>query len=210
MTQKHSQNVLNSLEEIEKRRVKLLGLSKQMVEANGGDLYPVDLFGLGAIKRTISTASGFRLLIESFNLICARVLLRMQIDTALRFCAIFLTESPQKFASDVLGGRQINKLKDSLGNKMTDAYLVSRLAPEHPWLPDVYKNLSGYVHFSDQHLFSPIQRVDSESRIVEYRIGETDIKFPEFSWIEAIDCFNDAIDIFTKYLEKWIIQKTKF
>lgn len=207
MTEKHSQNILRALEELESRQEKLIELFKEMSDAYGGATYSADLVAIGAIKRTISTATGFRILVESWNLICARALLRMQIDTALRFYALFLVDSPHEFALDLLGGKQINHMKDSSGNKMTDAYLVSKLAAEYPWLPDVYNNLSGYVHFSNQHLFSPVERVDSESRTIEYIVSEKDTKFPEFSWLEVVDCFNESVDIFAKDLEGWIFTR---
>jgi len=98
-------------------------------------------------------------------------------------------------------------MKDASGKLMTDAYLVSKLAPNYPWLPTVYKNLSGYVHFSDQHLFNPVQSIDNASRTVQYVIYEKDTKYPEFSWVEVIDCFNESTDIFIKYLKGWIFTK---
>jgi hypothetical protein len=85
---------------------------------------------------------------------------------------------------------------------------VSKLASEHTWLPTVYKNLSGYVHFSDQHLFSPIQNINEKTGTIEYVIREKDTKYPKLSWVEVIDCFNEATDIFIKYLEGWIFTKS--
>jgi hypothetical protein len=72
---------------------------------------------------------------------------------------------------------------------------------------NVYSNLSGYIHFSDSHIFSSVERVDNNERSIEFSIKEEDTKFPEFSWLEVIDCFNEAIDIFIKYLEGWIFTK---
>ena len=141
-------------------------------------------------------------------MVCARSLLRIHIDTALRFFAVFLVEEPHDFATKVMDGKQINHMKDSSGAKMTDAYLISKLAPEYNWLPIVYKNLSGYVHFSDQHLFSPVQEIDNKERTVHYVISDKDTKYPEFSWVEVVECFNETTDIFTKYLRGWIFTKS--
>ena len=207
MTKKHGNKVLKALEDLEKRKDKLLELGQDMLSASSGNVYPVDLLAIGAIKRTISMSGGMRILIEYFNMLCARSLLRLQIDTALRFFAVFIVKDPHEFALKVLDGQQINRMKDSSGNLMTDAYLVSKLALDYPWLPKVYKNLSGYVHFSEQHLFSPVQSVNNGSRTVQYVIHEEDTKYPEFSWVEVIDCFNESIDIFVKYLKGWIFTK---
>lgn len=207
MTKKHDQKLLTALERLEKRKNTLLELGKKMLSAYGGNLYPVDLLAIGAIKRIVSMSGGIILLVNAFNMICARSLLRLQIDTAIRFFAVFLVEKPHEFAMKILGGEQINHMKDSSGKRMTDAYLVSKLAPEHPWLPDVYKNLSGYVHFSDKHLWTTVQNVDDNTHSVQYVIHEKDTKYPAFSWVEVVDCFNECTDIFIKYLEGWIFTK---
>jgi len=205
--EKHGQSVLKSLEELDNRRNRLLKLTKEMIAAYEGAMYPVDFFAIGAVKRAIGTAAGFRLLVESWNMICARALLRTQIDTALRFYSAFLVQKPHDFVIKVLGGQQINKLKDKDGNKMTDAYLISKLAPEYSWLPDVYKYLSGYVHFSEHHLIDSIEQMNDEPRTVSWAIREKDTKFPESSWEEVVACFNESTDIFMKYLEGWIFTK---
>jgi len=75
MTEKHGSKVLKALEGLEKRKDKLLELGQEMLSAYGGNLYPVDLLAIGAIKRTISISGGMRILIEFFNMICARSLL---------------------------------------------------------------------------------------------------------------------------------------
>jgi hypothetical protein len=54
---------------------------------------------------------------------------------------------------------------------------------------------------------SPVQQVNNDSRSIQFEISEKDVNFPEFSWLEAIDCFNESTDIFIKYLEGWIFTK---
>jgi hypothetical protein len=196
-----------SLKGLEKRRKSLLKLGKVMTEVDEGAVYPVDLLSLGALKRTISTIAGFKLLIESSNMVCARTILRVQIDTALRFYSVFIVDDPHSYSLEILSGKQINKIKDSDGQYMRDAYLVDKLSKEYPWIPTVYKNLSGYIHFSCRHLFLPVQEIDNEKRSIKFSIQEEDTEFPEFSWIEVVDCFNESIDIFVKYLEGWIFTK---
>lgn len=208
MTEEHGQKVLRALEGLEERRDKLLELSQKMLSAYGGSHYPVDFLAIGAIKRIISISGGIKLLINAFNMVCARSLLRLHIDTALRFFAVFIVKEPHDFAMKVMSGGQISRMKDRLGKTMTDSYLVSKLASEYSWLPTVYKNLSGYVHFSDQHLFSSVQNIDDETHSVQYVIYEKDTKYPQFSWVEVIDCFNETTDIFIKYLEGWIFTKS--
>lgn len=199
--------VTGALEALDTRHKSALHLGQQMMAADDDKLFPVDLLAIGGIKRCLSQVAGFKLLVEACNLVCARGLLRLQIDSALRFFAVFLVEEPHCFAGKVLGGEQINKIKDRNGKRMTDAYLVSRLASDHPWLPKVYKITSGYVHFSDRHLFAPVHSVDHESRSVQYVLSDTDTNYPEATWVEVIECFTEATDIFLKYLEGWVFTK---
>ena len=69
---------------------------------------------------------------ETRNLICAGALLRLQLDTALRFYAAFRVEKPHDFALAVLDGKRVRDLKDLDGQKMTDDYLVRKLGASFP------------------------------------------------------------------------------
>jgi hypothetical protein len=208
MAEKHGEKVLKALNGLEERKDKMLVLGQKMLSAYGGALYPVDLLAVGAIKRVISLSGGIQLLINSFNMVCARVLLRIHIDTMLRFYAVFLVDNPHDFSHKVMGGNHIRRMQDKFGNKMTDSYLVSKLSAEYPWLTKVYKNLSGYVHLSEQHIFSSMQDLNEDARSVQLVIGEKDTKYPESSWLEILNCFNESTDIFIKYLEGWIFTKS--
>lgn len=63
---------------------------------------------------------------------CARALLRMRIDTAIRFSALRLVDNPNSFAKEVFSGKRIDKLKGRDGKQMKDARLVAPLAPDAP------------------------------------------------------------------------------
>ena len=80
-------------------------------------------------------------------------------------------------------------------------------ASEYPWLPAVYKNLSGYVHLSGSHIYDSIQRVDINDRTISLEVADMDLKFPEFSWVEVLDCFREATSIFARYLHGYAATK---
>ena len=197
---------MKSLDELLKSRNKLLDTTRQMLSAYKGTMYPLDLFAIGAVKRSLSTLSGFKLLIESWNMISARALLRIQLDTALRFYAAYLANDPHDFAMKVIKGEQINKMKDRDKQLMSDAYLVSKMSAELPWLSVVYKNLSGYIHLSGSHMYDSAEKID-DSGAISWALTDEDIKFPESSWCEIIACFNEAIKVFMNYLKGWTFTK---
>lgn len=199
------QTKIANLQELESR---VLDLGVRMLKAYGGAHYPFDEFALGAIKRTLSQLSAFRTLIESGNLMCSRAILRMQLDTAMRFAAAHLAHDPHDFAIQVMRGKRINKMKSASGHEMRDAYLARELTKKHGWFKRVYETTSGYVHLSEMHVFGTITKIEEQAKEVEWALTANDCHMPEESFIEAVDCFSAATDIFLEYLEGWVFTKS--
>lgn len=127
---------------------------------------------------------------EAKNLICAGALLRLQLDTALRFYAAFSVERPHEFALAVLEGKRVRDLKDQRGNKLTDAYLVQELGREFAWVLRVYERTSGYVHLPSAHLLSSIGLTDDAAAVagsISIKISAEDEPLPEWIYVEAVD-----------------------
>ena len=179
----------------------------QMMKADNGNMYQVDFLAIGAFKRSSGNLRGFKLLVDSKNMAASRSLLRVQLDTFLRFSAIALVENANEFASKVIAGEQIRRMKDKLGNKMVDAYLVKFHSREYDWLQKVYDDLCGYIHFSNKHFFDSFNSFDDEQRKIEFSFGNEDEKYPGYSWIEIVDCFTMALNLFFIYLDAWVVSK---
>ena len=77
-----------------------------------------DVFGVGIGRRAWALSSGFRLMIEHRNSICALPIVRMQLDTALRLYAGFFATDHQKFCHDVIDGKQIDRLQSDDGKSL--------------------------------------------------------------------------------------------
>ena len=90
---KQTPNVVKALKDTESRYHVVQRLWLEMCKADDGAFFPVDMVAMGAVKRSASQSYGLRLFIEGWNLLCARALLRMQIDTALRFSALWLVKA---------------------------------------------------------------------------------------------------------------------
>jgi hypothetical protein len=204
---RHTDRVAALLTSIGAEHDAMLKLGVAVFGSPGSPMFPLDFMAFGAVKRNISTARAFRMMIESWNMVCSRSLLRIHIDTALRFSAAWLVDEPHEFAMRVLKGERIDKMKAKDGKRLTDAHLVEVHAPEYPWLPAVYKNLSGYVHFSGSHIYDSIENVRTEDSTISFEIADVDLKFPEFSWIEVLDCFREATSILARYLHGYAATK---
>lgn len=172
------------------------------------EMFSLDLLANGAVKRFVSVSSGLRAMIETKNMGCARGLLRMHIDTALRFSAAWHVDKPHDFAHEILRGTHVRSLKDSQGEKLTDRRLVEMFSAAHPWLPNVYDSLSGYVHLSGSHISSAIVAL-SEDRTFSMRISATDDQLPDSSWLEIINCYEEVSELFTRHLAGYALTKAQ-
>ncbi|SCZ85382.1 hypothetical protein [Nitrosomonas mobilis] len=175
----------------------------EVVVPAGSPMFPLDFLAFAAAKRHASTTSAFGAMVRSWNMVIARALLRMHIDTSLRFSAAWHVADPHAFATSVLKGERIDKLKTRTGTRLTDSHLVQLHRDEHPWLPAVYKHLSGYVHFSGAHIADAIEGLGDADRTVQFLVSDQDLKFPEFSWVEVLDCFREATSILGTFLQGW-------
>ena len=192
---------------LEQDRDAMLLTGKRLFGEPNTPMFGLDLLAYGAIKRSLSTTSAISQMVASWNMVSARALLRIHIDTALRFSAAWLVEHPHDFALKVVGGHQIDRLKDQSGSKLTDAYLVKTRAAEYQWLPKVYESLSGYIHFSSSHVFDSVARLGDEDMSISFEVSSTDYKFPEHSWAEILECTREATGMLTKYLDGYIFTK---
>jgi hypothetical protein len=186
-----------------------LELGMAMVSAYSGALYGMDLLAWGALNRSRAHISGFESLVRAKNLICAGALLRLQLDTALRFYAAFLVDEPHAFALAVLDGQQIRRMKAKDNRSMTDAYLVQKLGAEYAWVPSVYERTSGYVHLSSTHLMSALTPKGEEDGNFKFdmKMSAEDKAFPQELYIEAVDAFCASTDILLTYVHGWVYTK---
>jgi len=197
----HTVKTLASIEKLRKLREDLPSLGSEIMHVGRMSMYPMDMVIIGIVKRCLSTTSALEKLVLEWNMTCARAVLRMQLDTVLRLSAFWLSPDLQKMAMDVIGGKQINKMKDRDGCKMTDSYLSRKLGERFDWIPRVYKYTSGYIHFSERQLFDPISEINNKERIMSFVINDKDYKFPEFSWVEVVNCAADCLLIIKYFLD---------
>jgi hypothetical protein len=212
MDTKLSNSLEGSLARLAEMDAAHLELGTEMFNAHGGVLYGMDLLASGALNRSKAHIAGFRTLIKAKNLICAGALLRLQLDTAMRFFAAFLVEKPHDFAIAVLGGKRVRDLRDRNGEAMTDAYLVRKLGEEFDWVPRVYERTSGYVHFSSTHMMSALTPKDGDagegqSLQFEIKVAAKDKPLPQWIYIETSDAFCAATEIFLRYVHGWVFTK---
>jgi hypothetical protein len=180
--------LVDRLQGIEKLEVELLRKITTLINKEAKLTY-TDLFFIGATKRGIAQSCGFRELLIAKNFPCAACILRMQIDTAMRVNAFRLVKNLNKLAEELFDGKQFNKLLDTEGNKLTDAYLQEKYAQQYPSIKKTYKWASDFVHLSTRHLYTSIVNIDEESREVHLLIAASDPPRPDETYFEIVDTF---------------------
>jgi hypothetical protein len=131
------------------------------------------LFGIG--RRALAQSTAFRQLIADRNSLAASPLIRLQLDTVLRLYALFWVADPEDFARQVFQGTNINKLKARDGELLNDSYLKKKVAERFDWMPSVYRETSGYIHFSNRHMKAAVRMVDQAAGRAELLIGARDV-----------------------------------
>lgn len=196
---------MEKFSDLEKRH---LTLGKAMLLADGGKMFSLDMYAVGSLKRSMAHCKGFATLIATKNLTCAGGILRMQLDTLLRFYAAFLVSNPHEFAHQIIcGTKRVDDFTDRAGNRLKDGFLKKELSKQHPWIESVYNETSGYVHFSKKHIFSAFGAVSDEDRSVEFFISSEDLEHAQEFHGEAIAAFIHITHIFLDHIEGWVFTK---
>ena len=160
------------LADIVRAENELLSLYRQNTNGQIGHLH-FYLFGIA--RRALAQSAAFRKMVADRNSIVAQSLIRMQLDTVLRLYALFWVGDAEEFATKVFYGSQIDRLKAKDGQLLKDKYLIERLAERNEWIPSVYKETSGYIHFSNRHMQAALKLIDRESGHVQLQIGPYDV-----------------------------------
>lgn len=189
--------------------VKLLpSIGMQTLGGAGAPTYILDFVMIGAVKRSLSLASGMLSMVQAKNMVCARAILRMQLDTVSRLLAYTYVKNPEEMAKALIHGVPIKKFKSREGKSLVDGYLVDQMTKTHPWARKVYDFTSGYVHFSERQFFDSIHSIGrDQERTIQLQVSHVDDMFPEFSWEETVACFNELLKIIESHLGSYSSQK---
>lgn len=204
-----SMTITDSLQRLKSTEKTLLEMAEKIIQAYGGAIYPLDLMAQATINRTLHFIPAFSHCVETRNFFVAAPLLRMQLDSCLRFSAAWIVDDCQAYAGKILSGVEARKIKDANGNRLTDAYLVSTMSIDHPWVESVYKSCSGVVHLSRSHIVSMMtERAEkpNEGRFT-IALGFGTVVLEDERYIEAVEGFIATVDVLLDLLKGWRFTK---
>jgi hypothetical protein len=192
------------LDKLQASHQQLLDLGHEMM--SNTDLYPMDLLTTAVLNRSLSLLDGFVVLVRGSNTLAALHLVRLHLDSLLRYSAAWLVEEPHAFAMEVFAGKPIRKMKDRTGAFMTDRYLVDKLAVEYAWVSSVYAETSGYVHLSQKHYHSAIRKkkeVAEDGRTMEAVISKGDLFIPYSLKLDSAGAMFEITGCICQYVYGW-------
>lgn len=186
-----------------------LDVVRQMIEADNGRMFGVDLVVIAAIYRSLSLIDGFTCMVEKRNVLCAAALVRLQVDSVLRLYACCLVDDPHSLVEPLLEGKPLNKIKSKDGNSLSDKYLRTELSKLYPWVNSVYEQTSGFIHLSKAHMLSPVTHVDSSSRSLRICVGREAREWTEKEMIETVEAFTEATKSVIHLAVSWLETKKR-
>lgn len=196
------------LEVLDKQSERAGELGAQLLNACAGDIFPCDALATSVLARTLNQVRGFKLLMEAGSFNCAAPLLRLQLDSLLRFHGVVTCTDPHMVALKVCHGTPLRKIKHTNGDKMTDQHLQSMLAKVHPWIPGIYQLSSGYVHLSEQHfLHLLMQSSKGEDGTRHFKVSDDDDYLPAQHKVELVQTFSRVTAAVLERVEHWIAHR---
>ncbi|SDY10252.1 hypothetical protein SAMN05444411_1257 [Lutibacter oricola] len=161
------ENLEDLLNELNNEGDELIKSGKELLETLMTTEYSI--FCTSILNRTINLNRGYISLVKDSNYITAAPLVRLNLDSLLRLFASTQCEYHyEKFAEKVRKGEKISMMYDFNKKKqLRDSELVKRLKKikGFKWTNEIYKIGSGYVHLSNQHLYSSFRFEDKETLV---------------------------------------------
>lgn len=180
--------------------------------ADNGNMFTTDLLANAAINRSMSNINGFAAAFKSDNYILASSIIRLQLDTLLRFYALHLVDKPEQLSSDILQGKELRKIKDRDNQLLTDSYLCKKFAQANnmPWVIEVYKGTSGYIHLSQRHVYVTLNTRDGHENEFQMTINGKAEHVPEMIKKAALECMLHVSQLLVEHIYGWVLTKRNF
>jgi hypothetical protein len=98
----------------------------QTLEADSRRMFGMDHIAVSVINRSLALIDGFTAMVERLNPLCAGAILRLQLDSLMRFYACWLVDDPHSLLQPLLEGKPLRSIKSKDGNRLSDNYLKKR------------------------------------------------------------------------------------
>lgn len=175
-----------------------LGRAKPLV------IEPCDLYALAVIHRAHMLNHGILPLVQQGNILAGAALLRMQLDSGLRFWAVSTLPNAHEIALSILDGNNLDTIKHPGGKeKMRDGYLRKLL--NDPRFDRVYEWASDHVHLSKTHALHVMAAAKRDSQgLWSFPLGPKASTVPESVFIDLLENQLEAGAMIFNAVRNWI------
>lgn len=183
----------------------LLGqLPHELGQAISLVIEPCDLYALAVIHRAHMLNHGLLLLVEQRNILAGAALLRMQLDSGLRFGAVSTLPNPHEIALSVLDGNNLDTIKyPGTKEKMRDGYLRKLL--NDPGFDRAYEWASDHIHLSKTHALHVMTAAQQDSQgLWSFPLGPKARTVPESAFVDLLENHLAAGAMIFRAVKKWI------
>jgi hypothetical protein len=187
--------------DLESKEEQIRAVAKLLMQPGEVEFFPLDFITIAVMNRALSNIYGFTGLIRQDNYGSAAALVRLHLDSLLRLYACWIYPRPHELANEILSGKPIDKFQDENGAMMHDSHLATRLSEQFPWIINVYKQTSGYIHLSNKHI-SLSSSINTENMMISGQISRFDHVSNEVKK-EAINCMVEITNIQLEFLKGW-------
>jgi hypothetical protein len=193
--------LFNKLEYLKKIHFEIYGLLQGDLNDN---IYHLDMFLKPVLKRSLDLTDSFSILVNKWHYSISGAILRMQLDNLLRVYYVFQRKDNDRLFIDFLREGSFRLLKHTNGQRVTDRLLIEIAKPNYPWIENVYKETSNFIHLSTKHFLATIIDMDTQKRTIEEFFGIGFFNWPEFSIIEEMSAYIQTTNSLLDLMKKWI------
>lgn len=165
---------------------------------------PCDLYALAVIHRAHMLNHGLLPLVEQRNILAGAALLRMQLDSGLRFWAVSTLPNAHEIALSVLDGNNLDTIKyPGSKERMRDAYLKKKL--NDPRFDRVYEWASDHIHLSKTHVHHVMAAARQDTKgLWSFPLGPSAPTVPESVFIDLLENQLEAGAMIFNAVKNWI------
>ena len=143
---------------------KFEGLLERAIAIGVAKIECEDHLVIAALRRALDNVMGMLAMADQKNPFCGLPILRFQMDTAMTLFGRTIVKNVDAYVTHMMEGKKRVDFQDRDGERMTDNYLHKKLTKKYDDASKQYAYISGYVHFSEHHLFRVIDRDLWESK----------------------------------------------
>jgi hypothetical protein len=182
-----------------------MDLLRKALPADSAPADPTRHLVVAALRRSLDNIKGFRAMADQRNIYCGMPIVRFQIDTAMFLFARTIVKDVTDFMSHVAEGKQVSDYEYFPNKKLSDSFLHQQLTKKYPLMSDLYKEASGFVHFSWEHIHRVLDltRFEQTQESTFKKLDDVTAGWDEEELRGAVTCFLWATNAILDECHDW-------